>query len=127
MPSCKIDLEASPKFKKLIKNYKRPYPRLLKDLEEAFERIEKDYTTEANARAIVGFSNKVWKYRCKSTDLRKGASKALRIIAFYNEDNSTLYPMLVYLKSDQEDVSREEIEKVVSELKEALSEGPASQ
>ncbi len=124
MPKCRIDLEASPTFKKLIENHRRRYPKLKDDLKEAFQRIEEDYTSASNARAIPGFSSKVWKYRCKCSDLRRGARGGIRIIAVYNNDNETLYPIFFFLKTEQEDVDPKVIQRLVEELAMQLSLSP---
>lgn len=120
MPGCRIDADASRKFQHLVKQLTKKYPRLLHDLQDAFSAIERDYMRAAHASAIPGFGRTVWKYRWKSSDLQRGESGGIRIIALYDEQRNTLYPLFVYFKVQQEDVSTEAIMKAITELKEAL-------
>ena len=124
MPKCKIDLEASPTFKKILEGYKRKYPKLLADLKDAFDKIEEHYDSAAHADAIPGFARTVWKYRWKSSDLRRGAQGGLRIIALCDPDKNSLYPLFVYSKVEKEDVSAKEIREAVEELKANLQGTP---
>ncbi|MCI0484964.1 MAG: hypothetical protein L0Y78_10325 [candidate division NC10 bacterium] len=121
MPPCRIDIDASPTFQKLLRKLQRTCRKINEDLTEAFESIEKDYTKAAQANAIPKYANTVWKYRCKSSDLRRGAQGGFRIIAYYHQSNGTLYPILIYLKTEKEDVSAEEIQKAIQALKDILS------
>lgn len=120
MPGCRIDVDASRKFQSLVKQLTKKYRGLPHDLQEAFSAIERDYTRAAQANAIPGFGRTVWKYRWKSSDLQRGQSGGVRIIAFYDEQRNTLYPLLIYVKPQQEDVSEEAIARAITELKEAL-------
>ena len=129
MPRCRIDADASPKFQKLLRKLERDYRRIKEDLREAFRRIEEAYTKAAHATAIPRFGGRVWKYRWRSSDLQRGAQGSIRIIAFHDPDNNVLYPILVYVKSEKEDVSAQEIEKAIDDLRQALAqtEEPSSQ
>lgn len=120
MPRCKIDVEASSTFRKLLKSHGRKYPKLKDDLADALVEIEKDHETAAQANAIPGWNRTVWKYRWKSSDLQKGTSGGIRLIAFYEEDTETLFPMYFYLKSNKTDISKDEISKIVKELNDDL-------
>lgn len=60
------------------------------------------------------------KYRCKSSDLQHGTQGGFRIIAYYDQATGTLYPILLYPKTEREDISPLEIEGAVVNLKESL-------
>ena len=116
MPNCKIDLDASPTFKKLLATHKKQFPKLLADVSDALSRIEQDFRNASGADAIIGFNQTVWKYRCKCSDLNKGASGGIRIIAYYNPESNILYPLTFYFKRDQSDISKKDVQNVVEEL-----------
>ena len=116
MPNCKIDVDASPTFKRLLESHRKQFPKLLSDIIEALGRIQQDYRKAAGADAIPGFNQTVWKYRCKCSDLRQGTQGGIRIIAYYNAELGTLYPITFYFKRDQSDISKEAVQKIVDEL-----------
>jgi len=122
LPKCRIDLDSSPTFRKLLRKLRRSYPQITDDLREIFEKIEEDYRRAAGAAAIPGFGEEVWKYRCKSSDLKRGAQRGFRIVAYYDSERNVLHPILVYTKPQQEDVSPEEIEGAISGLRQALEQ-----
>lgn len=122
MPPCRIDIDASPTFRKLLRKLQKTCRKINEDLAEAFECIEKDYTKAANANAIPNFAKSAWKYRWKSSDLRRGALGGFRIIAFYNQDKAILYPLFIYLKTDREDVSYKEIQEAIQSLQDVLNQ-----
>jgi DNA-directed RNA polymerase subunit L len=62
----------------------------------------------------------VWKYRCKHSDLSRGASGGYRIIAVYDAAHAILRPILLYAKVDSDDVSAGAVKRAVEELREAL-------
>ncbi len=124
MPKCRIDQEASPTFQKLLSRYRKSYPKLESDLDEAFKRIAEDFTTAAHANRIPRLNLQgvsVWKYRYKSSDQQKSAAGGLRIIAVYVNQTAILYPVAFYFKSDRTDISAKEIAKLVSELAQVLA------
>ncbi len=122
MPRCRIDIEASPTFQKLLRRYQRQYPKTKADLEDAFARIEQDPQHAAHATPLIGFERAVWKYRCKQSDLQRGAQGGYRIIALYEAGTGVLYPILLYAKRDREDVASEQVTWAIQELQRRLEE-----
>ena len=120
MRRCRIDIEASPTFQKLLRRYQRQYPKTKDDLADAFDRIEQDPEHAAHATPLVGFGRAVWKYRCKHSDLARGVRGGYRVIAVYDAARAILWPILLYAKVDQGDVSAEAVKRAVQELREAM-------
>lgn len=120
MPPCRIDLEASPTFRRLFREYQRRYPQTRADLFDAFSRIEQDPEHAAHARALIGFERRVWKYRCQHSDAARGVRGGYRIIAVYDVARAVLCPIILYAKLDREDVSRQVVRRAVEELFEVL-------
>lgn len=125
MPRCRIDIEASPTFQKLLRSYLRQYPRTKADLADAFARIEQDPEHAAHATPLIGFGRAVWKYRCKQSDLQRGAQGGYRIIALYEPATAVLYPILLYAKRDRDDVAPEQVTEAAQELQRRLEEEAA--
>lgn len=120
MPRCRIDIEASPTFQRLLREYQRRYPRTRADLVDAFSRIEQDPEHAAHATPLIGFGRRVWKYRSKHSDLSRGARGGYRIIAVYDGGNAILWPILLYAKVDRDDVPADVVKRAVEEIREAL-------
>ena len=120
MPTCRIDIEASPTFRRLVRQYQARYPKTKSDLIDAFTRIEQDPEHAAHARRLIGLGRSVWKYRCKHSDLSRGVRGGYRIVAVYDATNAILRPILLYAKVDSDDVSPDVVKRAVQELREAL-------
>ena len=121
MPPCRIDIDASPTFQRLLREYQRRYPRTKADLAEAFARIEQDPEHAAHGRPIPGFGGRtIWKYRCKHSDAARGVRGGYRIIAVYDAVNAILRPILLYAKVDTGGVSAPRVRQAVEELRDVL-------
>ena len=78
----------------------------------------------AHANRLSGFSDSVWKYRCKQSSASRGSSGGYRIIALYDRAAGVLTPLLLYAKIDQSDVSRATVKNALVELRQALRASP---
>lgn len=126
MPRCEIDVDASPKFRVLLKRLLKKYRKIKDDLKAVFEEIERDYETAAGATQIRGWEGTVWKHRCQSTDMRSGRSGGFRIISFVVTDREphVLYPILIYAKPEKTDVTAVEVAEAVKALRRELETPP---
>ena len=122
MPRCEIDLDASPLFARLLKQLRKKYRRIDADLADLFEEIEKDYEMAAGADPIATWKRMVWKHRCGSRDMKVGRSGGFRIISVVHTDRDphVLYPILIYAKADQANVSAIQIADAVKVLEREL-------
>jgi mRNA-degrading endonuclease RelE of RelBE toxin-antitoxin system len=123
LPRCEIDLNACPHFLPLVNRLRRKkYRKIQQDLASVFEEIEKDYGTAAGAASIPGWDGAVWKHRCGSSDTQSGRRGGFRIISVVDDttDPHTLYPVLIYPKSEKADVSAVEVAEAVKGLRQEL-------
>jgi hypothetical protein len=74
-----------------------------------------------HARALLHFRNKVIKYRLPCSDQNRGTKGGYRLIAYFDENANTLYPISIFTKSDMEDIDDAEVTRCVQELEEALA------
>ena len=116
MKTCAVDQNCSPHFSRLVSHYRKTYPNIDKDLTEAFTAISQDYLHAKHANAIRGYNSTVFKYRQRCSDERRGAKGGWRIIAYYHAHRNVLYPLILYTKSDQEDVDPRELAEAVEEI-----------
>jgi len=123
LPPCEIDVEACPKFLQLVQRLrKKKFHKIQKDLEEVFKEIEKDYATAAGASPIPGWAGEIWKHRCGSSDTQTGRRGGFRIISKVDTTTQphTLYPILIYAKTEKDDVSAVEITEAMNSLRQEL-------
>ena len=62
-------------------------------------------------------SSGIRKLRVPNSDLTKGKSGGYRLLYYvHDQPTQTLYLLLLYAKSDQEDVTRQELQRLLDEL-----------
>lgn len=121
MKPCIINRKGSPQFRLLIQHWKKDYPHIEEDLEDAFKSIETDRAAN-QARQKPGYAD-LWKYRQKSSDVPKGASYGLRIYALYEKSSNTLHPIIVYPKPKMQEFDPKELKKAVQEMIKIIGQG----
>lgn len=123
MPGCKIDCR-SPQYNILRETWKRSFPHIDDDLEEAFKSIRKNVDAK-NCRIVPrhGTGVVLRKYRQNSTDIARGARYGWRIHAIHDEATGTLYPILIYPKTVWSDASSDQILGAIQQIQEILKGG----
>ena len=95
-------------FKKLLKKYptlKETFLKLIQNLKSGNLRT---------ARAIQGFSHRVYKIRLG--DKQKGKRGGYRVIYFKLDQRKRIYLLSIYSKSDKKDVTTPEITSVLKRI-----------
>jgi mRNA-degrading endonuclease RelE of RelBE toxin-antitoxin system len=70
---------------------------------------------------IQGVGYTVYKARVKNSDLQRGKSGGYRIV-YYLRTTTTLILLTIYAKSQQADVSTEELRQIIKEVEEGESD-----
>ena len=108
-----------PKFHKLVKKISKKHKTIDRDIEIAKKilSVDPDRMTEY----IPGFARQIGKFRMPISGSNIGKSGGCRII-FHKHDNSrTIRLLFIYLKSEKEDISKEEIETILIEIERELN------
>ena len=95
------------RYKKLRKTYRmigEHYASLLETLEN----------NPSEGDAVPGFSNKIYKLRMRSTNMKRGKRGGFRVI-YYLSDH-VVYLLTIYAKAKHEKISVKEIKAVLKEL-----------
>src|ERR1700675_45269 len=107
MSACNVKSDI-PHFSAAVSYWKKDgYPQIEADMSDGFTEISKQ--VEANDRRVCGrFSKhigafKLHKYRQADANHKRGASGGWRILAIYDAEKATLYPISVWPKKFQED------------------------
>lgn len=124
MNRCVIDVERSDRFKQEFREFQQKYPHTIDDVLQLFSRIADNPRGAAKGqRYPVGTDHEIYKYDCKSTDLKRGSNKAYRIIGLYEPALNVVTPLAIYLKPN--DITVKEVLVAIAALR-APSAGPTS-
>ncbi len=104
-------------FQDSLKMLKKKYPSAKDDLFKTIHNLENDPTIGV---AIQGWDSKVWKVRTASSDAKRGKSGGFRTIYYWESFSSKVYLLFTYAKSQQIDVKKRSLEKVLKELLDKL-------
>lgn len=100
-------------FKKSVKRLKKKYPRVQQDVKLAVETLLEMPTL---GRVIIG-SNGIRKLRIRNQDAQRGKSGGYRLLYYFEDHaNKTIYLLLLFSKSERDDVTRRELEGLLEEI-----------
>lgn len=100
-------------FVQAAKRLQRKYPRIRQDLERLQHILADD---PWRGVAVPGFAHHVWKIRLASSDMQSGKRSGYRVIYALNREAQVVYLLTMYAKSDQSDITAEQIRQLLSEL-----------
>jgi mRNA-degrading endonuclease RelE of RelBE toxin-antitoxin system len=107
----------APTFLASLHELTKRYPRAPATVNSALESLKQH--PEAGS-AIPGWHRRVWKLRINSRDIRRGKRFGFRLI--YYLEGTTIYPLLIYAKTNKSDVSDQEIMRVLRAIGKAPEE-----
>lgn len=121
MPGCTVNRTASPQFQELCAQWRRLYPNIDKDLDEAFGNIAQNILANKGWRIATGNPDvEVYKYRQNSSDIRRGQSYGWRIDALFYRPSGVMYPIIVYPKTHWADADVGVVKQGIREILERL-------
>lgn len=101
-----------PSFEKSIKQLKKKYPRVPQDIEIALENLEK----LPSAGDIIPRDYDVRKLRVASQDMQRGKSSGFRVLYKIEDTMDLIYLLLIYAKTEREDIGFRELNQLVEAL-----------
>ncbi len=104
--------------------FTRSFKRSIKQLKKRFRRVKGDIRLairvllqSPNLGAVIPGSSGIRKLRIKNSDLSKGKSGGYRLLYWVeNQPGPKIYLLLLYAKSDREDVTRQELQQLLDKL-----------
>ena len=100
-------------FKREARHLKKRYRNLESDLQPLIEQLQNG---DLPGDRIFGFADYVvYKVRVKNSDIRKGKSGGYRVI-YQNLTPTTVVVLYLYAKSDQDDVTSDEICAIIEKF-----------
>jgi mRNA-degrading endonuclease RelE of RelBE toxin-antitoxin system len=106
-----------PSFLSSLRELTKRYPRAPATVNPALESLKQH--PEAGS-AIPGWHQRVWKLRINSRDIHRGKRFGFRLI--YYLESKTVYPLLIYAKTNKSDVSDQEIMRALRAIGKAPEE-----
>ena len=94
-------------FTKDVKKLHKKYRRIAEDLKE----LEQELLN--NPKSGIELGNHCYKIRLKNSSIPTGKSGGFRVVYYYVDDDSNVYLMTMYAKSDLESVSNERLIEIL--------------
>ena len=113
--SYSVYLPAS--FKRSLKPLTRRFPHAREDVSAAID----ETLRFPRLGVVIPGSGGGRKLRIRSTDLKRGKSGGFRLLYIVMSDHDLICPLLIYAKSDQENVTRRELRALLTSLKQELA------
>ncbi len=102
------------KFEKDLTRLAKRYPSSVDLVEELFEKIEDGKLEGTPITKLKLKGNKVFKTRLENPDANRGKSGGFRVILYLVTSDNEVFPLTIYSKSDQEDISNKEIMNIIN-------------
>jgi addiction module RelE/StbE family toxin len=114
--SYKVVLSTS--FKKSVKQLKKRFPSVTKDVSHVIEEL----TEDPKIGTVIPHGHGVRKLRVRNSNLERGKSGGYRLVYdVVDEPEPTVYLLLLYSKSDKQNVTTKELSDLLRELRENLN------
>ena len=108
-----IDISLTPEFKRNLKKLAKRYRNIRLDIQSIIEELQKGNFL---GDRLSGYSDQfIYKVRVKNTNIKKGKSAGYRLI-YLLESETTILLLTIYSKSDQEDITVNEVQAIVDEF-----------
>ena len=118
-----IKIQFTDVFKHQVRDLAKRYRKIKLDIQPIFEKLKNG---ELIGEQIQKTSYTVFKVRVKNSDIQKGKSGGYRVIYYVNSSTNILC-ILIYSKSEKDNVTATEIKKVIQEdFKVELIEYPST-
>lgn len=107
-----IQVEATAKFQRNLRILAKKYRSIRNDVQPIVEQLQ---SGELPGNPIPGVGYTIFKLRVKNSDVQKGKSGGYRII-YYLKTDTNIILVTIYSKSEQEDISAEEIKQILADF-----------
>lgn len=100
-------------FLESIKHLKKKYPHANEDAKIALQVLIENPLLGV----MIPGGDGARKLRVRNSDLKRGKSGGYRLVYFVDGSKETLFPLLLYSKTERADISRKELEELIKYLK----------
>lgn len=113
-----IEIQLTPEFQAKFKALKKRYRNIQADIKPIFEQLENGLVL---GDKLPGIDALVVKLRVKNSDTKRGKSGGYRLI-YWIASPKLIIMLDVYSKSDQENVTANEVRQIIANFKKAQGE-----
>lgn len=108
----KLKIQFTDVFKRQVQDLAKRYRRIKLDIQPVLDKLQSD---DLVGDQIQGTGYTVFKVRIKNSDIQKGKSGGYRLI-YYTKTSKNILCVLIYSKSDEDNVMAVEIKKNYSRV-----------
>ncbi|PED94921.1 MULTISPECIES: type II toxin-antitoxin system RelE/ParE family toxin [Bacillus cereus group] len=109
----KYNIATTPDFEREYYKLKKKYPKIDDDFEDFLDEIEENNDLGDDIAGVIRDGNKIFKKRMKNTSAKKGLSGGFRVIEYLVTGENVVFLLDIYSKSNQEDISNKEIQRMI--------------
>ncbi|MBT4123946.1 MAG: type II toxin-antitoxin system RelE/ParE family toxin [Candidatus Pacebacteria bacterium] len=102
-----LKIVPTPEFIKQVKKLAKTYKQVSNDLELLKKQLI------LNPKTGIELGGKCFKLRLANSSIPTGKSGGFRVVTYYIDDNDTIRLLLIYSKSEKENISNKELEDVL--------------
>jgi len=113
-PAERVQVEYTPEFKRNLRALAKKYRHIRSDVQPVMNRLQ---TGEVMGDQVPGTRYTIFKVRVQNSDIRKGKRSGYRLI-YHLKAPTSIILVTIYSKLDQEDISAEQIRRILKELDE---------
>jgi mRNA-degrading endonuclease RelE of RelBE toxin-antitoxin system len=113
-PGEPVHVEYTPEFKRNLRTLAKKYRHIRSDIEPTIDQLR---TGQIVGDQIRGTHHAIFKVRVRNSDLQKGKRSGYRVI-YHLKAPTNIILVTIYSKSDQADISAEQIRRVLLEFDE---------
>lgn len=109
-----VNIDLTPEYRNNLKKLAKKYQNIRSDTEVVIEELQQGSVL---GDRLSGFGDNlfVYKLRAKNSNIQKGKSGGDRII-YLRESKTSILLLTIYSKSEQEDMTNEQIQKILEEV-----------
>ncbi|QTA80917.1 putative toxin-antitoxin system, toxin component, RelE/RelB-like [Desulfonema limicola] len=104
-------------FKRCVKKLKKRYPSVIRDVETAIEVL----LNNPLLGVLIPGGSGIRKLRIRNSDAKRGKSGSYRMLYYFEDQEAgSIFLLLLYAKSDKENVQAHEIQRLLDDLNDKL-------
>jgi len=105
-----FEIKSLPRFEKELKRLAKKYPSLRSDFTQLLEELSK------NPESGISLGNHCYKIRMAITSKGKGKSGGSRVIYYLQVDDSIVFLLAIFDKSEKENIPENELLKLIGTI-----------
>jgi mRNA-degrading endonuclease RelE of RelBE toxin-antitoxin system len=102
-----LKIVPTPEFVKQVKKLAKSYKQISNDLESLKQQLL------LNPKSGIELGNKCFKVRVANSSIPTGKSGGFRVVTYYFDENNIVRLLLIYSKTEKENISDRELDEIL--------------